>query len=109
MWHLQEMSTHTLLSKCYEYAITHTPCTPGNTKLVMPKSPVLSIDYGALRYQTMARKSQSIWYKRVSLTQSVVAAQQAKSAPVAPQNHTERTRSIRSEKQIDLGEFLGSF
>src|ERR1700722_14659062 len=100
MWHLQTISTHTLLSKCYKYAITHIPCTPGNTKPVMPKSPVLSIGYGAMRYQTMARKSRSIWYKRVSLTQSVVAAQRAKSAP---QNHTERTRSIRSEKQIDLG------
>lgn len=109
MWHLQTISTHTLLSKCYKYAITHIPCTPDNTKPAMPKSPVLSIDYGALRYQTMARKSRSIWYNRVPLTQSVVAAQQAKSASVAPQNRTERTRSIRSEKQIDLGEFLGSF
>jgi len=109
MWHLQTISTHTLLSKCYKYAITHIPCTPDNAKPAMLKSPVLSIDYGALRYQTMARKSRSIWYKRVSLTQSVVAAQRAKSASVAPQNHTKRARSMRSKKQIDLGEFLGSF
>ncbi|OCL08442.1 hypothetical protein AOQ84DRAFT_376790 [Glonium stellatum] len=109
IWHDQEMSTHALLRECYKYAIIHTLRAPGEPQPAMPKSPVLSIDYGASCSQIIVGKPQSIWYKRISLAQSIVAAKRAVPTPQKSQDHAKRTRSIRPGKQIDLGDFLGSF